>query len=86
MNLAEVEPMVSRIKDIYDSKLSIIGQIGGYGAGFIAWITETKEIFGVIGVVGGAILTCWAIFEKIRKEYTLWRRRRAKLRMKKAHR
>lgn len=42
------------------------GQIGGWSAAGMAWLDLAKGVFGVIGLMGGAILSMWAVYDKIK--------------------
>ena len=50
-----------------DRCLYTLGQISGYGAGFAAWMGLAKDIIGFIGIVAGAALSLWALYDRIRK-------------------
>jgi hypothetical protein len=47
--------------------LHILGQIGGYGAGLAAWLNLAKDFIGLIGIIAGAALSLWALFDRINK-------------------
>ena len=50
-----------------DRGMSILGQIGGYSAGFLAWIEQADNLIGLIGTICAATLSVWAVIGKIKK-------------------
>ena len=50
-----------------DKALTIWGQIGGYGAGFLAWIEQADNLIGLVGTFCAATLSVWAVYDKIKK-------------------
>ena len=45
--------------------LFVLGQIGGYAAGAASWLNLAKDFFGLIGILCGAALSVWALYDKI---------------------
>ncbi len=50
-----------------DRHLHVLGQIGGYGAGFAAWLNLAKDFIGLVGIIACATLSVWALIDRIRK-------------------
>ena len=50
-----------------DRCLYTLGQIAGYGAGFAAWMNIAKDIIGFIGILAGAALSVWALWDRYKK-------------------
>jgi hypothetical protein len=51
----------------HDRYLYTLGQIAGYGSGFAAWMNVTKDIIGLIGILAGAALSVWALYDRYKK-------------------
>jgi hypothetical protein len=51
----------------HDRYLYTLGQIAGYGAGFAAWFNLAKDIIGFIGILAGAALSVWALYDRWKK-------------------
>ena len=51
-----------------NDRLQLIGQISGYGAAGLSLLDVAKDIFGLIGLICGAILSVWALIDRIRRE------------------
>lgn len=43
---------------------AVIGQVSGYGAGAAAWLGLAKDVFGLIGIIAGATLSCLVLWDK----------------------
>ena len=50
-----------------DKSMSILGQVGGYFAGFLAFIEQADNLIGLIGTMCAASLSVWAVYDKIKK-------------------
>jgi len=50
-----------------DKNLSILGQVGGYSAGLIAWLEHFDNLIGLIGTCCAAGLSVWALVDKFKK-------------------
>lgn len=55
---------LERARLLFSDNLATIGQISGYGAGAAAWLGLAKDIFGLIGIMAGALLSCVVLWEK----------------------
>lgn len=49
-----------------------LGIIGGYSSGALAYFNVIKDVAGFVGVVVGAALSIWALYDRIQR----WRRER----------
>lgn len=50
-----------------NDRLQLLGQISGYSAAGLSLLDIAKDIFGLIGLVCGAILSAWALYDRIKK-------------------
>jgi len=50
-----------------DRCLYIVGQISGYGAGLAAWMNLAKDVIGLVGILAGAALSVWALYDRWKK-------------------
>lgn len=57
-----------------DRYLYTMGQVSGYAAGAAAYFNLVKDVIGFIGVVAGAALSVWALYDR----YTKFRKDRKK--------
>lgn len=53
-----------------ERQLYTLGQIGGYASGFMAYFNVLKDVIGFIGVIAGAALSIWALWDRFVK----WRK------------
>ncbi len=44
-----------------------LGIIGGWSSGIMAYLNIVKDIVGLVGVVAGAVLSLWALYDRIKK-------------------
>jgi hypothetical protein len=44
-----------------------LGQIAGYSAGAAAWFNLAKDIVGFVGILAGATLSVWALWDRYKK-------------------
>jgi hypothetical protein len=58
--------------DKIERPLLILGQIGGWAAGLAAYFDYIKGFIGFIGLLCGAVLSVWALHDRIRR---WWARR-----------
>lgn len=50
-----------------NDRLQLLGQISGYSAAGLSLLDIAKDIFGLIGLICGAILSAWALIDRIRR-------------------
>lgn len=51
-----------------NDRLQLLGQISGYSAAGLSLLDIAKDIFGLIGLICGAILSAWALWDKIQRK------------------
>jgi hypothetical protein len=44
-----------------------LGQVGGYASGLAAYFNLVKDVVGFLGIVAGAALSLWALWDRIQK-------------------
>jgi hypothetical protein len=53
------------MKDFLRERGLILGQVGGYSAGAMTFLGAAKDFFGLIGIICGATLSAWALWDRI---------------------
>jgi hypothetical protein len=50
----------------HDRYFYTLGQISGYAAGIAAWMNFAKDVIGFIGIIAGATLSVWALWDRFK--------------------
>jgi len=59
--------LIARVTDLLRSRGLVIGQVSGYSAGIAAWLGWAKDLFGLVGVICGAMLSALSLWDYIQK-------------------